>query len=166
MEKFLFLMLMLMLISRLFHAGSHTIILMLMLMLVLISHKWEPGFTVTLLLHSRVGSQEPLILSTSMCLQIAWNILPCASSSIITIFVVIEMIIIFQNLPETHWWNYTKYQLQKMLCFTYYFFFFTEIALKKIYINVWYIITSRMIQWPVPFFFYATESKDSHNLWK
>ena len=37
MEKFLFLVLMLMLISRLFHAGSHTIILMLMLMLVLIA---------------------------------------------------------------------------------------------------------------------------------
>ena len=36
MEKFLFLVLMLMLISRLFHAGSHTIILMLMLMLMLI----------------------------------------------------------------------------------------------------------------------------------
>ena len=35
MEKFLFLVLML--ISRLFHAGSHTIILMLMLMLVLIA---------------------------------------------------------------------------------------------------------------------------------
>ena len=30
MEKFLFLVLMLMLISRLFHAGSHTIILMLL----------------------------------------------------------------------------------------------------------------------------------------
>ena len=36
MEKFLFLVLMLMLISRLFHAGSHTIILMLMLMLMLV----------------------------------------------------------------------------------------------------------------------------------
>ena len=35
MEKFLFLVLMLMLISCLFHAGSHTIILMLMLMLML-----------------------------------------------------------------------------------------------------------------------------------
>ena len=34
MEKFLFLVLMLMLISRLFHAGSHTIILMLMLVLI------------------------------------------------------------------------------------------------------------------------------------
>ena len=36
MEKFIFLVLMLMLISRLFHAGSHTIIVMLMLMLVLV----------------------------------------------------------------------------------------------------------------------------------
>ena len=37
MEKFLFLVLLLMLISRLFHAGgSHTIILMLMLMLMLV----------------------------------------------------------------------------------------------------------------------------------
>ena len=36
MAKFIFLVLMLMLIPRLFHAGSHTIILMLMLVLMLV----------------------------------------------------------------------------------------------------------------------------------